>query len=129
MKPYTNPVRTMEGEEITLNIEAHGFPQPTIEWSKMGQGLVADTAVELSKDGCVTFPCVESQHEGIYHFVASNSAGTAEGDITLIVEEYQEERSSEDSANSELVGVDQLGAYVANHHKQKDAGFFMEFKV
>ena len=97
----------------------------------MGKGLVADVSLELSEDGCVTFPCVESQHAGTYNFIASNSAGTVEGSITLVVQERREGRESEEAVagNRELVAVDQLGVYVADHHKQENAGFLREFQV
>ena len=52
--------------------------------------ITDDYAHEIKQDGSLIIHTVEGKHEGTYHFVANNSAGTVDQKVTLIVVEVFE---------------------------------------
>ncbi|XP_049611156.2 basement membrane-specific heparan sulfate proteoglycan core protein isoform X2 [Syngnathus scovelli] len=73
----------VEGQTATLRCEAHGFPAPTITWSKLRSSLpwrhkVVDNSLVLSNVG--------RQDSGEYICSAVNNMGTTEVTVTLEVE-------------------------------------------
>ena len=67
-----------------------------------------------------------------YHFVVSNSLGSVEGDINLIVQ--NEDESKEDviqtnSLESHLVTEDEFGEYVATSHSNNNNIFILQYQV
>lgn len=125
-------LQVLEGERATLMVEASGCPQPTITWIHKEREMVDNYATELGEDGSLTLVCVEPRHAGIYHFIASNEAGSVEGSITLIV--CTDEQQVEGDINlvtveSNPLEVEQFGEGVSRLHACNNAGFILQYQV
>ncbi|XP_051914453.1 basement membrane-specific heparan sulfate proteoglycan core protein isoform X3 [Hippocampus zosterae] len=73
----------VEGQTATLRCDAHGFPAPTITWSKLRSPMPWRHKVV---DGNLVLPDVGRQDSGEYICSAVNNMGTTEVTITLDVE-------------------------------------------
>ncbi|KAI3356952.1 hypothetical protein L3Q82_003588 [Scortum barcoo] len=73
----------VEGETATLRCDAHGFPAPTITWSKLRSPLPWRHKVV---NNSLVLPSVGRQDSGEYICSASNHMGTTEVTIMLDVE-------------------------------------------
>ncbi|XP_041859531.1 basement membrane-specific heparan sulfate proteoglycan core protein isoform X3 [Melanotaenia boesemani] len=73
----------VEGQTVTLRCEAHGFPSPTISWSKLRSPLPWRHKVINNN---LVLPGVGRQDSGEYICSATNNMGTTEVTITLDVE-------------------------------------------
>ncbi|XP_054634283.1 basement membrane-specific heparan sulfate proteoglycan core protein isoform X11 [Dunckerocampus dactyliophorus] len=73
----------VEGHTATLRCDAHGFPPPTITWSKLRSPLPWRHKVV---DNYLVLPNVGRQDSGEYICAATNNMGTTEVTITLDVE-------------------------------------------
>ncbi|KAM9343546.1 basement membrane-specific heparan sulfate proteoglycan core protein [Pholidichthys leucotaenia] len=73
----------VEGQTATLRCEAHGFPSPTITWTKLRSPLPWRHKVV---NNSLVIPNVGRQDSGEYVCSAINNMGTSEVTITLDVE-------------------------------------------
>ncbi|XP_061908758.1 basement membrane-specific heparan sulfate proteoglycan core protein [Entelurus aequoreus] len=73
----------VEGHTATLRCDAHGFPSPTVTWSKLRSPLPWRHKVV---GGQLVLPNVGRQDSGEYICTATNDAGTTEVTVTLNVE-------------------------------------------
>ncbi|KAM7405193.1 hypothetical protein PAMP_012474 [Pampus punctatissimus] len=73
----------VEGQTTTLRCEAHGFPSPTITWSKLRSPLPWRHKVV---NNSLVLPSVGRQDSGEYICSATNNMGTTEVTIMLDVE-------------------------------------------
>ncbi|XP_069382459.1 basement membrane-specific heparan sulfate proteoglycan core protein isoform X24 [Paralichthys olivaceus] len=73
----------VEGQTATLRCEAHGFPSPTITWSKLRSPLPWRHKIVNSS---LVLPSVGRQDSGEYICRATNNMGTTEVTIMLDVE-------------------------------------------
>ncbi|KAK9515159.1 hypothetical protein VZT92_025826 [Zoarces viviparus] len=73
----------VEGQTATLRCEAHGFPSPTITWSKLRSPLPYRHKVV---DNSLVLPTVGRQDSGEYICSATNNMGTSEVTVMLDVE-------------------------------------------
>ncbi|XP_077368176.1 basement membrane-specific heparan sulfate proteoglycan core protein isoform X8 [Festucalex cinctus] len=73
----------VEGQTATLRCEAHGFPAPTITWSKLRSRMPWRHKVVDNK---LVLPNVGRQDSGEYICSAVNNMGTTEVTVTLDVE-------------------------------------------
>ncbi|TMS16751.1 Basement membrane-specific heparan sulfate proteoglycan core protein [Larimichthys crocea] len=73
----------VEGQTATLRCDAHGFPSPTITWSKLRSPLPWRHKVV---NNSLVLPNVGRQDSGEYICTATNHMGTTEVTITLDVE-------------------------------------------
>ncbi|XP_075331347.1 basement membrane-specific heparan sulfate proteoglycan core protein isoform X3 [Odontesthes bonariensis] len=73
----------MEGQTATLRCEAHGFPSPTITWSKLRSPLPRRHKVVNNN---LVLPGVGRQDSGEYICSATNNMGTTEVTVMLDVE-------------------------------------------
>ncbi|XP_077403679.1 basement membrane-specific heparan sulfate proteoglycan core protein isoform X10 [Vanacampus margaritifer] len=73
----------VEGQTATLRCEAHGFPAPTVTWSKLRSPMPWRHKVV---DNNLVLPNVGRQDSGEYICSAVNNMGTTEVTITLDVE-------------------------------------------
>ncbi|XP_028266708.1 basement membrane-specific heparan sulfate proteoglycan core protein isoform X10 [Parambassis ranga] len=73
----------VEGQTTTLHCEAHGFPSPTITWSKLRSPLPYRHKVV---NNSLVLPSVGRQDSGEYICSATNNMGTSEVTIMLDVE-------------------------------------------
>ena len=131
---YEEELQVLEGKQVTLMVTASGFPQPTITWAYQGKEVEADYATELGEDGSLTLVCVEPKHGGIYHFTASNKAGNAEGDVTLIIyTDLEEEQGNGDGGlamvDSSPMETETFGECVSRLHACNNAGFILQYQV
>ena len=133
MKDYQEKVHTQEGQEVTLQVKVTGLPLPTVTWFLGGRKVESDYSTEVRDDGSLTFACVEPKHAGTYHFSASNSEGSVEGNTKLIVQgdddDDAEEGGSAPKLESNPVQVEVFGEYVAGLHANSNAGFVVQYQV
>ena len=75
-----------DGEGVLFRVEVSGAPHPELVWYHNGVRVAADYSMELAEDGSLTMPSAELKHSGMYKLVASNPAGSVEGEVRLVVE-------------------------------------------
>ncbi|CAN9515659.1 unnamed protein product [Ophioblennius macclurei] len=73
----------VEGQTATLRCDAHGFPSPTIKWSKLRSPLPWRHKVV---DNSLVLPNVGRQDSGEYICSATNNMGVSDATIVLDVE-------------------------------------------
>ncbi|XP_055079317.1 basement membrane-specific heparan sulfate proteoglycan core protein isoform X9 [Periophthalmus magnuspinnatus] len=73
----------VEGQTAILRCDAHGFPDPTISWSKLRAPLPWRHKIV---DNSLILPAVGRQDSGEYICTASNKMGASEATINLDVE-------------------------------------------
>ena len=114
-------IRTVEGHAVTLAVRVGGSPRPVIRWYKDGKLIEADYSCDVNEDGSITFPSVEDRHKGRYHFVASNSGGSVEGDVSIEI--------GEETVLPAAIRVEEFGEYTAKHHAKGNVSFVLQFEV
>ncbi|XP_048772936.2 hemicentin-1-like isoform X2 [Ostrea edulis] len=77
----------MEGKSAFLNCDTQGDPEPEITWKKDGVILdpTSDLDIDLTPFGSLQFSSVKLRDDGRYVCIATNPAGSAVKDFTLIV--------------------------------------------
>ena len=75
---YQQEVHCLEGEQVSLMVNATGRPTPTISWFFNGRKVEDDYSTELGKDGSLVLVSAEMKHAGTYNFV-NNRVGSVEG--------------------------------------------------
>ena len=119
----------MEEEEAVLfQVEVSGAPHPELVWYHDGVRVVADYSMELAEDGSLTMPSAELKHSGMYKLVASNPAGSVEGEVRLVVEEEGRKRPAPERELAP-VPVNKLGSHVEKNHSRNNKGFDDEYQV
>jgi hypothetical protein len=89
-KPYLDLQQTSsdqganEGEDIDLQCNATGKPEPTIEWSRLG-GALLPNGQEKYLSSVLKISNIKAEHRGVYRCLASNSVGMASTDININV--------------------------------------------
>ncbi|XP_036068750.1 basement membrane-specific heparan sulfate proteoglycan core protein isoform X6 [Oryzias melastigma] len=73
----------VEGQTVTLHCDVHGFPSPTISWSKLRSPLPWR---HKQVNGSLELPSVGRQDSGEYICSARNAVGTSKATIMLDVE-------------------------------------------
>ena len=130
---YKSNVYTNEGDEITLQVDFNGTPDPSITWFFNGIRLddANSSGQEVGDDGSLHIAQVSRDHAGTYDFIVSNSGGSVEGCTKLIV--YLRERTERKVETSKIyskqIGEELFGEYVAKNHENGDSGFAEEFEV
>ena len=131
IQEYKEVIHACEGEQVTLKIKVLGFPKPNITWYNSGKVIQASYAIDIERDGSLTFVSVELKHSGTYHFTATNEGGSVEGTTELVVhaESEREELRSDPKVESKSVEVAKFGNYVSSLHAQNNEGFTSQFWV
>jgi hypothetical protein len=77
----------LEGESAFLNCDTQGDPEPEITWKKDDVILdpASDIDIDLTPFGSLQFSSVKLRDDGSYMCIATNPAGSAVKDFTLIV--------------------------------------------
>ena len=117
-----------EGEAVLFQVEVSGAPHPELVWYHDGVRVVSDYSMELAEDGSLTMPSAELKHSGMYKLVASNPAGSVEGEVRLVVEEEGRKRPVPERALAP-VPVNKLGSHVEKNHSRNNKGFDDEYQV
>ncbi|XP_065062497.1 peroxidasin homolog isoform X2 [Rhopilema esculentum] len=68
-------VHALDGETVTLECRARGYPQPAIAWNKNGDRLPSDGRHIVLPSGTLRILYVNKQNEGTYHCQAVNVIG------------------------------------------------------
>uniref|UniRef100_UPI0035900F1F hemicentin-1 n=1 Tax=Myxine glutinosa TaxID=7769 RepID=UPI0035900F1F len=76
---------TFEGVPITLPCQAHGIPKPSIEWHKIEESESHRIKWDLMANGDLFLNKPEEEDSGTYICTASNSAGTIQHEVHLLV--------------------------------------------
>ena len=120
-----------EGESVLLHVKVTGVPKPAMEWYYEGRELERDYSIELGgEDGSVSIPSAEIRHAGVYKLVATNTAGSVEKEVKLMVRKVGEPVS--DIADQREIGpvpVAEFGKYVEQHHTNGNKPFGLQYKV
>lgn len=75
-----------QGNDISLECQADGIPQPTVTWMKDGQLLANERRVEILKEGYgLRLKSAQVSDTGRYVCVAVNVAGLADKKYDLSV--------------------------------------------
>lgn len=87
------------GQNIELNCEANGFPEPTIEWERK------DVGHERNFGKSLIISELEPTDEGVYECVAKNELGQAFKSIKIKVKggEFQLDDSMKGSQDRHLI--------------------------
>ena len=117
-----------DGEGVLFQVEVSGAPHPELVWYHDGVRVVADYSMELAEDGSLTMPSAELKHSGMYKLVASNPAGSVEGEVRLVVEKEGRKRPAPEIALAP-VPVNKLGSHVEKNHSRNNKGFDDEYQV
>ena len=131
IEEYKEVFHACEGEQVTLKIKVLGFPKPTVTWYNSGRVMEASYAIDIERDGSLTFVSVELKHSGTYHFTATNEGGSVEGTTELVVhaESEREELRSDPKVESKPVVVAKFGDYVSSLHAQNNERLTSQFWV
>lgn len=110
-----------------------GVPKPTIVWYHQGKQLERDYSIELGgEDGSLSIPSAEIRHAGLYKLVATNTAGSVEKEVKLMVRKAGELEPITDIADQKEIGpvpVAEFGKYVEQHHANGNKPFGLQYKV
>ncbi|CAG0905587.1 unnamed protein product, partial [Darwinula stevensoni] len=81
-----NVTRAVLGQKLMLNCQAHGDPEPTIQWDKDGYLNGYDhRRIRLLGNGSLWFEEVVQEDQGLYGCTAGNSGGFNRVDTQLLV--------------------------------------------
>lgn len=97
-------MKVQMGHPVDLPCIAQGFPEPTITWTRDSKRY------PVSPDGSLSLSLVNLVDEGTYTCTASNSAGTDEARVQLLVQ-GRSQRPSCDQGVSFLNAVIDLRVY------------------
>ncbi|CAI8048765.1 Receptor-type tyrosine-protein phosphatase F [Geodia barretti] len=127
-----NIVRVVEGERVEFTVKVTGSPEPKLTWYHEGEEVMTNYSTDVGLDGCLSIPCTESSHTGLYQLVAVNPAGRAERQVTLFVRK-EEQPTQETTENNQVllspVPVLDFEEYVASGHANDNAIFQEQFNV
>uniref|UniRef100_A0A1I7X4B3 Immunoglobulin I-set domain protein n=1 Tax=Heterorhabditis bacteriophora TaxID=37862 RepID=A0A1I7X4B3_HETBA len=88
-------VEVVEGEEMTLDCDNDGSPEPEIEWTTDG-GSVPSRAQLLNGERTLAMSGVDRFHAGVYRCFLHNKAGTTEKTFNVrVIEKPELEKSDE----------------------------------
>ena len=118
---FPSDTNITEGEGVYFRIKVSGEPQPTVTWYHDGEPVRADYAREIESDGSLTIPSTELEHSGVYKAVATNSHGSEEREIKLLV--------SSTIVSSRAIPIPEFGKYVAELHSNSNQPFKDLFEV
>ena len=134
---FPSEMTVEEGHQMTFKVSVKGVPFPTFNWYHNDDIITDDYAHEIKQDGSLIIHKVEGKHEGTYHFVANNSAGTVDQKVTLTVAEVLEEGTADELKNvTKVEGVNigpipvkDFGEFVAKGHANSDELFKAQYDV
>ena len=130
---FPDDIYAIEGEDVVFKVTVSGRPVLTLTWYHHGSELVSTPSREVLDDGSLYIPCVDYDQEGVYTLVATNSEGTVEEWVELMVdseEEWEEwEEEEETEGTTEPVPVWVFRDYVAKKHANSNEGFRNQFQV
>ena len=69
----------MEGDNVSLNCNAMGFPAPVVAWSKIGVGVI-------SQDRWLNITSINKAYRGQYQCFANNTCGSANTSTNINVQ-------------------------------------------
>ena len=80
-------VRVTEGEEVVLECEVTGNPQPSVIWSRPDSQLPAGSHTSCPANSCLNIPSVGRADTGSYLCTADNGVGQADSASSSVVVE------------------------------------------
>ena len=114
---------------MLLKVKVTGVPQPKLTWNHNGVEVETDYSKELAEDGSLTLPSAEMKHTGAYKLVASNPAGRAEREVTLVVQEEGKTSGGSERMTLDSVPVSKFCSHVEKNHRKNNKGFDDEYHV
>ena len=125
--------QALEGEKVTFYVKVTGIPQPILKWYHNEEDIVADHSKELAADGSLTFPSAELKNSGVYRLVATNTAGSVEKRVILLVQQEGCKGAAACTSKKETsfppIPVDDFGDYVSQCHASDNEDFRKQFTV
>ena len=121
-------MQVIEGQGVSFKVVVIGYPPPKLQWYHNGEKVAEDYSTELDQNGSLHIPSSEKRHRGVYKLVASNSSGSAEKEVELKVLNEAEAPPPKD-VDLSPVPVMEFGSFVANNHKNSNAGFKDMYQV
>ncbi|XP_036769471.2 hemicentin-2 isoform X1 [Manis pentadactyla] len=111
-------VTVRSGDDVALQCQAKGEPEPTVEWLQAGQPLRASRRLRTLPDGSLWLQRAEAGDTGTYECVAHNLLGSATAQAFLAVR--GEPRGSRGNMTGVINGHE-LGAATLNTSVQREA--------
>ena len=109
-----------------------GKPVPSFSWYHNDEKVLSNYAFEVEEGGSLSIPTTDLKHSGVYRLVVNNSAGSAEREVTLHVEQEGVEGvpdSEKKSLDLKPIVMEEFGEYVAHNHSNNNKGFKDQFEV
>ena len=107
---------------MTFKVVVSGYPQPSLQWYHDNKEIATDYSREVDDNGNLYLPSCEKWHGGEYKLVAKNSSASVDKRVQLTVLSEAEAPPAKD-VDLSPVPVMEFGSFVANNHKNNNAGF------
>ncbi len=126
------------GENVVFHVYVYGEPTPNLTWLHNEKDVSSDCSVDIKEDGTLVIPTMEHHHAGTYRLNVSNGYSSACREVTLSVEEDEEEESPYSPlgimnqppvSNDKAVPLHSFEQFVARHHTNNNQPFQFQFMV
>jgi protein tyrosine phosphatase len=128
---FPTDTKASEGETVYFKVHIAGTPIPTWYWYHQGEPLTAQGNIQIFSDGTLIIDNIQQENEGVYTFIARNTAGDLKQDVQLEITTEDEEKLQDlqsQHARSLIiehkpVPLDTLEKYVEMQHSNDNEPF------